>query len=421
MKTSFITRSLAASLLSLACAQGCGSGERPAASSVDGGAPVVVETPGISSAMGAVATLKGRVLAPDGKTPVAGALVALMRTAPEAPKEGLRCETCVPLSKDTPHATSNADGTFELKTSTEGAFTFVVQKGTFRRARALDVVSGDQEVPALLATLPSKTDLPKGDVIPKMAVVKGEWDPIERTLAKLGLGKLVKGEADPSSLPFDVYDDPSPTGPRSGARLLADESLLAAYEIVLLPCSGSSGTTCDDKRAMDPLVQKALRGFVEGGGRLYVTDYSYEFVRQLWPGAVSFRGETKDVGSACEKVAYDATGAVNDEGLSGWLSAIGHSSVTLKASWTTIDSVHEVDATDANGQPAKIPTRVWMSANKSDGAHPATVSFERGCGRVLFSTYHTAGEPLAPLMPQEKALLYVLLEMGVCIDTSVPK
>jgi len=41
------------------------------------------------------------------------------------------------------------------------------------------------------------------------------------------------------------------------------------------------------------------------------------------------------------------------------------------------------------------------------------VSFEQGCGRVMFSTYHT--EPFSTsLTAQERALLGVLLEVSVC-------
>ena len=47
------------------------------------------------------------------------------------------------------------------------------------------------------------------------------------------------------------------------------------------------------------------------------------------------------------------------------------------------------------------------------------MSFQNKCGRVLFSTYHTesgtGGGGGTALLAQEKALLYVLLEVGVCV------
>lgn len=401
----------------------CGTSDRaaaPATSSDEAGAPKgpsdIVDGPGKT-----VATLRGRVLAPEGKIPVAGALVALMAEEPAALDTGLRCDKCISLSSEIPYATAGADGRFELPVSRTGRFFLVVQKGNFRRVRPVDVITGEQDVPSVMTTLPAKQDRAKGDDIPNMAVVAGQWDRIERSLVKLGLGKLVADEVDKASLPFDLYDDPSPSGAKSAGRLLADPALLAQYQIVLLPCRGSSGTTCDDSMPGDPAVASALRGFVEGGGRLYVTDYSYEFVRQLWPGTISWAGASASLGSACEKTAYDAPGVVDDSGLHDWLGAIGHANVTLKESWTTIDGVSEVDGLDTELLPTVVKPRVWMSAKKADGVHPATVSFDQGCGRVLFSTYHTAGAARDPLLPQEKALLYVLLELGVCVEVKPPR
>jgi hypothetical protein len=387
----------------------------------DGGSTSASPAGDITDPTATVAKLHGVVLAPEGTIPIGGAVVALFESEPAPLEPGLRCDKCITLSRDVPFATSGPDGRFELSAPKTGHFFLAVQKGTFRRVRALDVIRGEQDVPAVMTTLPAKTDAAKGDVIPKMALVLGQWDHVELSLAKLGLGKLVADEVDRASLPYDVYDDPSPAGLKSGARLLSDPALLSKYQIVLLPCRGSSGTTCDDTTSTSPAVQSALRGFVEGGGRVYVTDYSYEFVRQLWPEAVTWAGESANLGSACSSTSYDAPGRVDDPGLSEWLGAIGHQSVTLEASWTTIDAVHEADAIDADGQPTKNTPKVWMSAEKPDGAHPATVSFERGCGRVLFSTYHTAGAARDPLRPQEKALLYVLLELGVCVEVQSPK
>lgn len=401
----------------------CSASDRSTSSpgSKGGDTPPPASTGEVVSPDAVIGKLRGKVFAPEGTIPVGGALVALLDKEPEPLPTGLHCAKCVPLDTGVPFVNAAADGSFELPVHKAGRAYLVVQKGSFRRVRAIDLISGDQEAPRVMSTLPAKNDAAKGDTIPKIAVVMGEFDRIERSLVKLGLGKLVADEVDKSTLPFDFYDDPSPSSPKSGARLLADPSLLSQYEIVLLPCSGGSGTTCDDTRPSDPAIQKGLHDFVEQGGRVYASDYNYEFVRQVWPGTISWEGESKAVGSACEKTSYDAPAVVDDGELHDWLGAIGHGSVTLKASWTTMTGVHEVDATDADGNPKKVTPHVWMSAQKPDGTHPATVSFERGCGRVMFSTFHTAGAARDPLMAQEKALLYVLLEVGVCIDTSIPK
>ena len=52
--------------------------------------------------------------------------------------------------------------------------------------------------------------------------------------------------------------------------------------------------------------------------------------------------------------------------------------------------------------------------------HPFTVSFQYGCGRVLFTTYHTVGSTSGGRHPglyeQELTLFYLIMEIGVCQD-----
>ena len=48
------------------------------------------------------------------------------------------------------------------------------------------------------------------------------------------------------------------------------------------------------------------------------------------------------------------------------------------------------------------------------------MSFEpAGCGRVLFSTYHTTESQHAGLYPQERILLYLIMEIGTCRDPKI--
>jgi hypothetical protein len=46
-----------------------------------------------------------------------------------------------------------------------------------------------------------------------------------------------------------------------------------------------------------------------------------------------------------------------------------------------------------------------------------TVTYEpAGCGRVLYSTYHTTANTPPGLAPQERILVYLIMEIGVCKD-----
>jgi hypothetical protein len=168
----------------------------------------------------------------------------------------------------------------------------------------------------------------------------------------------------------------------------------------------------------DPQIQENLRGFVQAGGRLYVTDWHYDFIARTFPGYISWAGQSEIACSGCQHLPYNAAAQVTDTGLASWLNAQSLTNFTLEKNYTTIDAVHEVEGTNSSGAKAMVTPRVWVKG-KPDAADasPATVSFEAGCGRVLFSTYHT--EPFSSeLTPQERALLGVLLEVSVCNDSS---
>ena len=416
-------RALRFSLVAAAAlAVACGSNKQPFGDPDvgDGGNPFSTDDAGPPVPIG---TLTGKVLAPEGTMPISGALLYLTPTPPPAIPDGVFCDKCVRLDASTPSTFSKPDGTFALPAYAKGTQYLVVQKGQFRRVRSLDVTGGDQPVNAGFTRLPPKTNAQLGDTIPKMAVVNGQWDRIEITLAKIGLGKLDgNGQLQRGTESFDIYENkfpPNPNDPFAPDKLLTDANVMNKYNIVFIPCSGSTGTTCDDTRAGQSSYQKTLQQFVGKGGKVYVTDYSYEFVRQPFPGFVTWHQQSQALGSACLSGEYDAPGKVDDKGLSDWLGAMGTSSVTLKANWTQIDALTPQPGTDENGKPATITPKVWMTAQTGGGDHPATISFQQSCGRVLFSTYHTEAAlnpgPNATLLPQEQALLYVLLEVAVCV------
>jgi hypothetical protein len=379
----------------------------------DGGTPL--GTTDAASTPPAVAHLTGKVLAPEGTIPISGALLYLTPSAPGAIPDGVYCDQCVELSADTPYTTSNADGTFTLPAYALGSQLLVVEKGQFRRVRSVNVVAGDNTIDNKLTTLPAKMDKANGDDIPKMAVVLGQWDAIEISLAKLGLGQVDNGglfgteRVVPGTASFDMLSD---------ASILTDPNTISKYHIVFKPCSGSDGTTCTDTASGQSNVQTTLQDWVAAGGKFYVTDYSYDYIRQPWPGYVDWVDETTDIGSACLSDSYDAPATVDDNGLNAWLGAQGISTFTLLQSWTAIDHVNAVPTVDLNGMATVVTPKVWVEGQTgSFGQKPTTISFTRSCGRVLFSTYHTENGTgaTAKLTPQELALLYVLLEVSVCL------
>lgn len=347
-----------------------------------------------------VANLRGTVFAPNGTVPVAGALVYLTKQKPEATPAKVYCDSCVVLAPKTPHAIANEKGEYSLPVTEIGTQFIVIQKGGFRRVREIYVSKGDERLPNTLSTLPGKTDAATGDEVPRMTVVHGQYDEIEASLQKLGI--------DPSAI--DIVQ--SPLVGVAASEFLRSATRMNDRHIVFLPCGDFTQPTPNVDLSSEKAVQDNLRAFVEAGGRLYVTDWHYDFVARTFPGFVKFSGASHTACSGCERIAYDAQATVNDTGLASWMTAQNLTSFTLQRNYTNIDGVDSVTTAGKTVTP-----RVWVSGAKPGGApKPATVSFEQGCGRVLFSTYHT--EPFATqLTPQERALLGVLLEVSVCNDS----
>jgi hypothetical protein len=377
-----------------------------------------------------VGWLHGKVVAPEGTVPVSQAMVYLTSREPEAIPDGVYCDTCVTLLPSEPYAYTKADGTFELAAYATGRQRLVVQKGQFRRHRDFDVVAGDQNVPGPLTQLPGRTDAAKGDTIPKIAMVVGGYDHIDFSMKKLGIEEFYRyGDG-----PIDIGGPPpgTKTG-KTGSDLMNAASELSHYHITLLPCA-AMGATHDDNTnewqcgAPTGAQKTAFQSYVDAGGKLYVTDFAYEAVRQTWPGFITFYDRTdvpltnpsQGIGTGCRGGGEDNPGTPQDKGLADWLGAIGDPSPELKASWSRMQKVTPQPGFDAKGNPVTITPKVWMTSSIGGETLPATVSFQQKCGRVLFSTYHCEGDVSSGLIAQEKALLYILLEVGVCVGELPP-
>lgn len=385
------------------------------------------------SAVEKPATLEGKVVAPEGTIPISGALVYTTTSAPPAIPDKVFCDKCVKLTDGTPFTTTKPDGTFTLPTFLGDQY-LVVQKGAFRRVRTINAKPGKQTVDKALTTLPPKTDKAKGDDVPKIAIALGAWDPIDVVLAKLGLeAKITKGGFLGSqtrvlakdAVGFTIYgahDFGESPAPPSQTKLLTDPAEISKYHIVFVPCLGGTNDTGDPKCTGvwgGGATKTTLDGFVKAGGRVYASDWGYEYVRQPFPGFIDWKNQSSTIGSACSGGGGDQAAKVEDTGLADWLAAQGKTLDTVKDAWTYLSKVNPTPDTDPDGKPVTVTPKVWVSAAGS----PASVSFEHACGRVLFTTYHTqpTSEVAAALEPQALALLYLILEVNVCVGPPVIK
>ncbi|MBK9037353.1 MAG: hypothetical protein IPL61_39950 [Myxococcales bacterium] len=445
--------SLAAAVVgAVAMAGGCGPG-----SGVTG------DDDGPDAHGGPLAALTGTVWAPGmapglvppgEEIPIAGARVSLQRARPAPVPAGVYCERCVDT---TGAAVSDAHGRFDVGTLEAGTFWLVIEKGQFRLEQQVELTSGTRALTDPETTLPSALDVAGGKTIPHVAIAAGNYDSVQDILGKMGLGEVgVDGGLTSTAGEFDLYSNGgTDLGVAMGTltQLVLDLDRLRQYHMVFIPCASTANVAVLD----DPRALRNLRDYVAEGGRLYVTDWSGEWMDNVYPAPIqlgaSVTGTAVDTPAAAYDPAtdtwdpsrfgdadgdfYEAVDAeVTDPGLAAWLDGqigprndtggdvgpIDPGAFRVYDNWNWIAATTPVQVgVDAQGAPVFDEPHAYVVGSGAPaagpGKRPLTVTFNPpGCGRVLFSTYHTAPGTHRGLLPQERVLLYLILELGVCND-----
>jgi hypothetical protein len=404
-----------------------------------------------SCPVGGDTIVRGRVTAPNGSDPIRQALVYVPESGALTPlPKGLGCELCrTPFAGSAVTFTySGLDGSFELHGVPAGASVpLVVQKGRFRR---LISVAVQPCLTQSVATDGNKLALPssqqQGD-LPQMAVAAGDHDAIECVLRDLGLDPSEFGVADSGSA-VALYDNQTPGAPTLPGQLalsslLRDRARLQSYHLLFLNCSG---TAYSQQLLSEPTVRANLRDYLTAGGRIYATDWSYDFIAQLPELApfVCFKDDDDCAITAPHRfhsaVAHGGDGSplsasvdlstAAGRALGSWLgqlpSPIQPDSVPISdllPGWVMVEQT----AVDQ----ARYPSTVWLSARTAGRQRPLTLSVDyppaASCGRVLFSSYHTRQRlprltypaycPLGGPLGQEHILEFLLFELSDCVGT----
>ena len=363
---------------------GSGGNSGGAGGSGGGGNPTCTQTP--SCAGGGV--VSGKVYAPNGMDPISGASIYVPTGNDEFPP-GVSCDVCSTGSFQSCTQTfSGVDGSFRLIGVPAGTTEVDIQKGRFRRRLHLDVPCGELMLTADQSRLPRNST--EGD-IPKIAVANGEWDKLECVLRKIGL--------DASAIDiFNHSDSFNESGKPDFSTLVQNFDMLKAYNIVFINCSDN---TLESYLSNSAVVGN-LKNYVGMGGRLYITDWSYDHIEQVpdWSSLVCWQ-PTGTCGGGAEPMHQAALGkdgievdaTVEDAMMQQWLQQLGATNTngTVHITHFLIDWVMQ----KSNVQPA---VKEWVkgSVQSQDGSIngelPLTFTFDYNtCGRVLYSSYHTLG------------------------------
>jgi hypothetical protein len=420
-----------------------------------GGDGVLPPVPGsLSGTVWAPGNAPGMV-ASGYEIPVANAMVYVADASPAPIPAGVYCDRCAEPAF--PYVRTDPKGRFTLNNVAPGPHRLVIEKAQFRLET--DVVATDEGVTLTAAqtTLPSRHDPAGGAWLPRVAIAIGDSDQIEDIFAKMGILAVdATGRVNPTSFAasdrVELYGnpiDPPFTAYHEGtiAQLFGDLERMKRYHIIFVPCNYET----DVGPLTQASVRQNIREYVAAGGKLYVTDWSAEWEDAAFPEFIQFDASTDTTAAMASSGTinhgdgdfghFAMHGKAADPDLATWLDGmraplvvpiggeeldfpsmyvdgvIDGDDFVIEGNWSLIRALPTVQiGVDAGGQPILETAKTWISGDYMGTYYPHTVTFEPSCGRVLYSTYHTAQKTHVGLVPQERVLLHLIMEIGVCND-----
>ncbi|MBX7149218.1 hypothetical protein K1X76_09025 [bacterium] len=441
---------------------------------------------GSASGLNGATEVRGTVYAPNGTDPISGAVVYIDDTASSISKvtknKGVvtrtitaTCDegevTCEDPSGTVCGSTCTcADGTYVLGTTDcdTSATTITFCKGAQCGTADLDCDDPDNCVANISGASSGANAI-------SIAVVTGAYDQIENVLAKLGYGDVDEaGSLVVGTETFDIYTCGGLTDYEISLLDNADDyqtcntlfdsaDVMDDYDIIFINCGADQSLDAAVSGSLIKAHSHAvsrdftetqvdnIQAYVNNGGRLYVTDRSYDFIEQSFPNFMKFKDDPDDAATPGNyNEAWDgddgivSNATINDPGLISWITSSAITTNTIDfddapgnscdttvngnsgsdnllsedtirigdflAGWAAMDTVHDGE-----------DTFVWIEGNVSVGSveseRPLTASKVEGDGCIIYSSYHTAETcPTTGFWPQERVLQYLVFEAaGSCV------
>jgi hypothetical protein len=421
---------------------GFGSSGSSGASGTSGGPCVGLQCKQVACPGGGTTSLSGVVYDPTGTVPLYNAIV-YVPNAPLVPfKDGVTCDQCGTAPSGSPITTAITDskGKFTLKNVPVGVdFPLVVQIGRWRRQ--VQIPGATQCADTALG--PATTRLPRNQAegsIPKIAITTGGADSLECFLRKLGVDDSEFTNPDGMGR-IHLYAGVggSKAGPTpDSATLWDDAAKLKGYDITILSCEGDEHNGGLNGVSVKGAPARAnLKDYLDAGGRVFASHFHYTWLKNgagPLPSTATWVNNG-DVGSQQMSVN---TSFAKGQAFSEWL-------VEAKASTTPgiVPGTNlKRNVTSVPGAGAAMDTsRAWLSVGGDTKFYsfnaPVGIDPTKQCGRGVYTDIHVSSgggndssggnfpnnckSPKPALSPQEKALLFLLMDLSSCIqDDSKP-
>jgi hypothetical protein len=403
----------------------------------------------VSCLGGATTSISGTTYAPNGADPIPNVLVFVPNGTVEPFVDGPADDTEASLVTGDPLVitTSAENGTFTLTNVPAGtSFPLVLQAGRWRRQLTVPSLTACVNTPVSNFNPPEDvfSRFPRTQVegdIPKMALATGAVDALECSLRKIGIADTeftdytvnVTGLSTPGRI--NLFEGAGNSGAKAGPIVHTEfqlvgstsstigGSLLPSYNVLLLPCQGTSNYMSSDGR--DNVIT-----FAGEGGRIFATHHSNTYLDQdaSIDGAADWRGEVSDsIGSGEATIDTSFSSGMT---LAQWMQGIGATSTLGQVAMSSLFS----DQTGIN-----LPTQSWATFNSPEFGvaspilqlsfyTPVGAAAADQFGRVMYNEYHvdststndtvtfpaecTGGlAKTAPFTPQEHMLEYSLFDL----------
>lgn len=261
---------------------------------------------------------------------------------------------------------TDAEGLWRLENlRNDTTYTVYVQYGS----EVLDmfdvVVEGTQEV-----------QLPEPDCSAgtgSVAVISGDYDSLSEVLAAYGVAGA-----------FEVNG----TTGEELVQFLQSADNLAEYDAVLFAGGHIEEDVFYDTDGTDtegrvPRVLDAVRSYVESGGRVFATDWSYDVVEQIWPDQVDWVGDdnSPNVAQLGEPGAVRAS--IRDDGMQ---EAVGANELQVQFALDTWPIAESAADGVTVYQKGDAPWRFGMEEGITSAA-PLALSFTAGKGAVVYTSW----------------------------------
>ncbi len=204
-------------------------------------------------------------------------------------------------------------------------------------------------------------------------VVEGIYDRIEDALVRNGIQPEI---------------EPFPTGLGWANDLFANTERLSTYDVIFVNC-GAEDSEFATPGGLSAAAKNGLRRYIEQGGSLYVSDWSYELVEQVFPEKIDFFGSDTVFDAAQQAVGGTYDTRVLDADLEDFLEL---SNFDISFSFQAGSIISQVGP--------GVTTFLEADMNYShDGVvdtlenTPVTVSFAVGLGKVIFTSFHQENDP----------------------------